>query len=290
MNNTPRMITTTQVPPRLIPWTLPQASWTGNQLTHQMNLLSLGFDPISLKEMDDVALLDRIDTKFVLTARQLLLALPHLRSDYWVLQVNSQRLNHYRTLYFDTPKFSLYHAHVNDRSERYKVRMREYLDSHLSFLEVKHHTRKDRTIKNRILTPQPVVQIDPTMENWLSGVFPMPGNSLEPMLWNTFTRLTLVSKQCCERLTLDIDLVFSTDDRRLQLDDIVVAEVKMSAEHQKSPFIAQMRQQRIHPQGFSKYAFGTAKLFPQVKTNALKPKMLWVEKTMKGSAYSEQSW
>ncbi len=63
-----------------------------------------------------------------------------------------KRLNHYRTLYFDTPDFELYLLHVNGRADRYKVRSREYTDTHLSYLEVKHRTPKDRTIKERLST------------------------------------------------------------------------------------------------------------------------------------------
>ncbi len=110
------------------------------------------YAPISLKEMDAVALLNRTDTKFVLSTDQLLQALAALQHDYRILSVAGQRLNHYRTLYFDTPNFDLYNLHVNERSDRYKVRSREYTDSRRSFLEVKHKTNKGRTIKERIST------------------------------------------------------------------------------------------------------------------------------------------
>lgn len=266
---------------------LPQTTWSYPTALFQLNLLLERFDPISLTEMDSVALLNRIDTKYVMTTGQLLNALTNLQPDYWVLEVNGLRLNHYQTLYFDTPRFDLYHAHVNDRPERYKVRSREYADSHLSFLEVKHRTRKDRTIKERIRTAHPVDTMTPALEHWLHGVYPLDGGVLEPKLWNTFTRMTLVSKRCCERVTLDINLAFSTDDKRVRLDGVAVAEVKMEMNHQASPFILQMRQQRVRRQGFSKYAFGTALLYDQVKKNMMKPKILWVEKMMKGPLYHD---
>ena len=168
------------------PWTLPP---------RRLESLAADFAPISLKQMDAVALLNRIDTKFVMSTGQLLNALAALQDDYWMLAIQGQRLNHYRTLYFDTPDFELYHAHVNGRAERYKVRSREYTDSHLSFMEVKHKTRKDRTIKERLSTAQPVMQIDADLTDWLHDVSPLDGGTLEPKLWNTFTRLTLVSRQ-----------------------------------------------------------------------------------------------
>lgn len=262
------------------PEVLSQPRWIVSQPT--VTNLAANFAPISLREMDAVALLNRVDTKFAMTTDQLLTALTQIQPDYRILSINGQRLNHYSTLYFDTPNFSLYHAHVNKRAERYKVRSREYVDSHLSFLEVKHKTRKGRTIKDRIPTVQPLAQMTAETENWLGQVSPLDGGALEPKLRNTFTRLTLVSKQHCERVTLDVDLTFYTDNKVAQLNGIAIAEVKMDASHGNSSFLEQMRAQKIRQNSFSKYAIGVAMLYSAVKKNSLKPKLLWLEKNMKG--------
>jgi hypothetical protein len=240
------------------------------------------FAPISLKQMDAVALLNRTDTKFILTNGQLLEALTAVQADYHILSVNGQRLNHYRTLYFDTPGFALYHLHVNGRADCYKVRSREYTDSRESFLEVKHKTCKGRTIKSRIATPRPLVEMDPVAAGWLHGVYPYDSRVLDPVLWNTFNRITLVSKQQCERVTLDVDLSFYTDYGTARLDGLAVAEVKMDLHGCRSPFLAQMRAQHISPRGFSKYVMGVSMLYQGVKKNALKPKLLWIEKLNRG--------
>lgn len=258
-----------------------RAATVVSRLSH----LVRGFAPITLKQMDAVALLDRTDTKFVLTNGQLLEALAAVQQEYRVLSVNGQRLNHYRTLYFDTPDFALYHLHVNGRAERYKVRSREYTDSRESFLEVKHKTVKGRTIKSRIATPQPLVEMDPNAARWLHAVFPYDSRVLAPVLWNTFTRVTLVSKQACERVTLDVDLSFFTESGLARLDGLVVAEVKLDLHGCRSPFLAQMRAQRIFPRGFSKYVMGVSMLVEGVKKNALKPKLLWIEKLNRGDQH-----
>ncbi len=268
----------TQTMPGLKSWKVAPSDWVCRTALTDIAGVTAGFEPISLIEMDDVALLNRVDVKFVLTNQQLLAAMAALQDEYWILEVNGKRLNHYRTLYFDTPRFDLYHSHVNERPERYKVRSREYTDTHLSFLEVKHRTRKDRTIKDRVRTAQPAVSITADLSEWLRGVSPLDGAALEPVLWNTFTRMTLVSRLRCERVTLDVDLAFTTGHKQVCLGGIAVAEVKIDRCHQASPFLAQMRRQMVHQQGFSKYAYGVAALVEPVKKNALKPKMLWVEK------------
>lgn len=278
--------TWTPTPPpvdaRQQPWIqpLPLVGW----FTSPPGLVALtqDFDPISLNQMEALALLNRTDTKFVLSTGQLLNALAALRQDYVILSIHGQRLNHYRTLYFDSPDFGLYHLHVNGRADRYKVRSREYLDSSQSFLEVKHKTSKGRTIKERLSTAHPVVQMTWDAENWLHGVFPYDSRRLEPKLWNTFTRITLVSRQLCERVTLDVDLTFYSAGKALRLNGIAIAEVKIDAANHTCPFLAQMRAQKIHPQGFSKYCLGVALLSDQVKKNAMKPRLLWLEKMFGG--------
>ncbi len=287
MTHTPWNTPATQERPRLQPWALPQPgpAWPTNP--SRLNSLLRGFAPISLSEMNGVALLNRTDTKFVMPAGQLLHALAALQSDYRVLCMAGQRLHHYHTLYFDTPDFALYHLHVNKRPNLYKVRSREYTDTRQSFFEVKHKTHKDRTIKERIPTAQPMVELTAEAVDWLQGVFPYDGQALEPKLWNTFTRITLVSKHCCERVTLDVGLTFYADHQQVQMDHLAIAELKADANNQTSPFLLQMRAQRIRPHGFSKYCIGTSLLYKQVKKNALKPKILLLEKIMKGNTWND---
>lgn len=280
----------TQHLPKVAP-RVPPDTTKGQGNPSSLHSLAQGFTPISLHQMDAVALLNRIDTKFVMTEKELLSTLATLQPDYWMLSVHGQRLNHYRTLYFDTPDFDLYTLHVNERAERYKVRSREYTDSHVSYLEVKRKTRKDRTIKKRIPTAQPLAWITPEVEDWLNNVYPFNSQTLEPKLWNTFTRLTLVSKKLCERVTLDVDLTFYAADKLIRLEGIAIGEVKMDTCRQESPFLAQMRARGIRSRGFSKYAVGISMLYDQVKKNSMKPKILWVEKMMmKGFVSNERTW
>jgi hypothetical protein len=287
MNQTPWMTTTTLDRTRRQPWTLPEIPRDLNPHPNGLTRQADAFSTISLNEMDSVALQNRTDTKFLMTGEQLLTALSAVQQDYRILSVAGQKLNHYRTVYFDTPDFELFNLHVNGRADCYKVRSREYTDSSQSFLEVKHKTRKDRTIKDRLSTPRPIIQLNLEAESWLHEVYPYSCRDLEPKLWNTFTRITLVCKHDCERVTLDVDLGFFIVNQSVWLDNIAVAEVKMDSGNQSSPFLAAMRTQRILPRGFSKYCIGVSMLYDRVKKNSLKPKLLWIEKMSRGCGYHE---
>ncbi len=266
-------------------WMLPVTTdvWKADSI--ELSNYLWGFLPISLQQMDGAALLNRVDTKFVVPVKNLINTITSLYPYYRILVIEGRRMSHYRTLYFDTSDFALYTMQVNGKNDRYKVRSREYIDSSEAFLEVKHKTPKDRTIKSRIATAKPVIQMNPQAEHWLEGVYPYDSRDLEPKLWNMFTRITLVNQRQCERVTIDVDLSFYAPFNVVQLDGIAVAEVKMDGLHCKSPFLEMMRAQRMQPQGFSKYCIGTSLLYDQVKKNAMKSKILWLEKMIKGVLY-----
>lgn len=270
--------------PQMQPWVLPGVNFTVSANRVTLADCVKEFSPISLQEMDCVALLNRVDTKFVMTETQLLSTLRALPEEYRILTIQDHCINHYRTLYYDTPNFKLYRLHVNSNAERYKVRYREYLDTFDSFLEVKHKTRKDRTIKERISTTQPYNDLTPEAEEWLEGVYPFNTQKLEPKLWNTFSRITLVNEKNCERVTLDTNLVFYTHEKLIRMDGLAIAEVKAESGNQDSPFFKQMASRRIHPDGFSKYCMGVSLLYDNVKKNVMKPKLLRINKMIKGVA------
>jgi len=236
------------------------------------------FAPISLQEMDSVALLNRVDTKFVLSTSQLITVLDNLRFRYQILSIDHQRIHHYRTLYFDTQGFELYHDHVTGRSEIYKVRSREYLDTQLSFFEIKHKNHKRRTEKSRLPLLSHSECLDRKIDDFLHGFIPFSSHDLEPKLWNTFRRITLVSKAASERLTIDLDLCFFNEQQVLNLEGIAIAEVKQDQFSKDSAFISEMRRQGIRRTGFSKYCFGVSQLYSTVKKNSQKERALMIEK------------
>lgn len=238
------------------------------------------YTPISLSEMADVALLNRIDTKYVMSTHTLLTALSHLHTDYRVLVVDGERLNHYQTLYFDTADFDLYRRHHAGAADRYKVRSRAYVESDLFFMEVKHKTNKSRTIKERLQTEHMQTAVNRETAVFLQHHYPYEVAELLPALWNSFTRITLVSIHRPERLTLDFNLAFTRGRQQIALPGIAIAEVKQEKFSLQSDFIQQMRALGVQQTSFSKYCLGASALCPQLKQNNFKKNHLLVQKLM----------
>lgn len=240
--------------------------------------LIAGFDPISLAEMDGVKLLDRVDTKFVLRDWQLLDILGRVSDDYYVLDTTHDRINRYHTLYFDTPDLALYSQHHNDVRRRHKVRCREYVDSGLFFLEVKLKADRQRTIKSRLQMPQMVKQLEGESLAFVAEKCPRVVDELQAVIWNAFSRITLVSKHRQERLTLDIDYRHGWQGQEGSLPGIAIAEVKQRKFSFDSDFLEQLRPLSIRSGGFSKYCTGIADVYPQVKYNRFKRRFLMLER------------
>jgi hypothetical protein len=106
--------------------------------------------PISLAEMKDIKLMNRIDKKYLATIEQLQQLLVLAQGKYMVQQIEGKRYNRYHTIYLDTPDEEMYTMHHNGRLVRQKIRVRTYLDSGDTFLEVKNKNNHGRTKKKRM--------------------------------------------------------------------------------------------------------------------------------------------
>ncbi len=243
------------------------------------NIFNL-FEPITLQEMDSVKLMDRTDTKFVFNIDDLPSVLNEAREHYRILEVEGNRISRYKTLYFDTENFDLYNKHHSGKLNRYKIRHRTYVESNLGFLEVKFKSNKGRTLKTRIKEiGVPEINKGKAFE-FLKRILPFSPLDLLPKIWINYSRITLVNKISAERLTLDLNLEFERDEKKQILSKLVIAEVKQDSKV-ASPFISMMRAKHIRQGSISKYCFGVASSFNEVKKNNFKQKLSNVNKIIK---------
>lgn len=239
--------------------------------------LLMNFKAISLSDMEGVALMNRVDTKFVGPADMLPTLLKALSDHYQVLNIDNCRLFPYKTAYFDTKSFHMYEDHHNGKLNRYKVRKREYVKIGRQFLEVKFKNNKGRTIKNRILRPDETMHFTSKEHDFLKDHSPYEGNDLEFKLNNRFNRITLVGQE--ERITIDLSLEFWDDsDSVLAFPEIFILELKQRKLNSDSIVRKILKKHRIRPQSFSKYCVGTASLNKALKSNRLKQKLNLIEK------------
>lgn len=234
-----------------------------------INGLISKFQPISLCEMGGIKLMNRTDTKFVTSMDKLMILLQMANHEYRVQEIDGKRNMNYATIYYDSKDYAFYNAHHDGHAGRQKVRIRSYVDSNLSFLEVKTKDNHGKTCKKRIN-----LQSDQKTMDFLYQNLRIDPTLLEQKIKNTFHRITLVNQAKTERLTIDTDLEFLnlTTGLKYTLPQIAIIELKRDG-LQHSPILDILRQLRIHPSGFSKYCIGEVLTNPDIRKNRMKPRL-----------------
>lgn len=240
------------------------------------------FDPISLSEMDAVKLMNRVDTKFLININQLHVLLEKAIEHYRIVEIDGERLPHYSSIYFDTEHSEMYRMHHNGKLNRYKIRMRSYVDSGISFLEVKNKNNKGRTSKKRIKINEEdfqLVHLNEKEQKFLNERTPYDSLALTPKIQNYFERITLVDKAETERVTIDMGLMYSSYTTHLEksVDNLVVVEMKQDGAS-KSPFREYLNELKILPGSMSKYCLGMVLLDAELKNNIFKKKIRKINK------------
>lgn len=235
-----------------------------------INKVMSKFDPIGLDEMDAQKLQDRIDTKFLFDAAALPEILADIQFEYSILEVKENPIQPYLTLYFDTVSFDNYFAHHNGKRPRFKIRMRKYMNSGETFLEVKEKDNKDRTIKTRMKIPEITTKLSPEHYQFISEVYGLGLVPLKPVMWNQYNRLTLVNKHSLERVTIDLNYNAFNDNGFVSWNQFAIAEIKQGSRSLNTKFYQAMKSRYIKPVNFSKYCISMALLTPRLKSNKFK--------------------
>lgn len=250
------------------------------------------YEPITLDQMKDIRLMNRIDTKFVTTVPKLRRLLELAAEDYFVQETDGLRISPYYTLYFDTPDCAMYNRHQVGHLSRQKIRIRSYVNAGLNFLEVKTKNNHGRTKKKRMamdhfdaLHPQHDIlfhrqdEAFVNYDDFLRTYLKYDPETLIEQIENRFDRITLVNKAKTERLTIDTNLRFNNiaTGEQLSMDGIVIIELKRDG-NLPSPILGKLCDLRILPHGFSKYCIGSALTNSSLRRNRIKPRLYSIQK------------
>jgi hypothetical protein len=141
----------------------------------------------------------------------------------------------YDNVYMDTKDYLFYNQHQNWVNPRTKVRTRLYKDSNLAFFEYKH---KQDWVTQKFRYSFPVEE-HWIMTKWKKRFFEWVWQSLHnwekapvlsPAIRTTYDRITLVSKNWEERLTIDFNIKTKNLRRKnwrvIDLKNLVIIESK----------------------------------------------------------------
>lgn len=259
-----------------------------NSLTYDtLNSLELWqrMRSITLDQMRSVKLMNRIDTKYVLSYDEVLKLIEAAAdNNYYVQVIDGVRACRYETLYYDTTEREMFILHHNRKLCRQKLRTRTYVESSTTFFEIKSKSNRGRTKKRR-------TEIDPSAFSSFATSEPArrlldenshyTAESVTPALATRFTRITLVNPTLSERITIDLEL--SYEDIRshttASICSMAIVEIKSDG-NIESLTKRLLRNMRILPLKVSKYCLGTTLTVEGIKHNRFKEKIRTIEKRL----------
>lgn len=237
--------------------------------------------PITLEEMSGIRLMNRTDQKYLTNVDTLKQLLQLTQGSYYAQEIGGKRVSPYATTYWDNAvTHQMFRQHETGRKPRTKVRVRTYLNSNITFLEVKKKDNHGQTSKKRVQVPSlSEVMAHGAGSDFLEQQTGMHLADLAPAVGNRFDRLTLVNFDKTERLTIDFDIRFHNyqTEQDADMDNIVVIELKRDGRC-PSPILPLLRQLRIKPAGFSKYCIGASVTNSTLRINRFKKRLVKINK------------
>lgn len=214
--------------------------------------------PVTLDEMKAVALMNRIDTKFITDISVLDRILDDAYSaGYKVCEITGRRLLRYTSVYYDTDDLEMFRIHRNGKKTRQKIRVRTYHINGENYLEIKNKQNTGRTRKKRMrITDDLKMDFSKSIDaaTFIENHSRYGKARITPETSTDFQRITLTDDVMSERITVDIDLNF-TNHRNGTLADtgnLVIIEVK-----QDGRGVSEMKRillkHRVFPCKVSKY-------------------------------------
>ncbi|NIZ92280.1 polyphosphate polymerase domain-containing protein [Kineosporiaceae bacterium B12] len=227
---------------------------------------------VGLAELvEEAELLTRVDRKYVIDAGTLESLLADVPSGTRVLEIGGRRDFAYVSTYLDTPDLLSFHSSGRSRRRRWKVRERTYQDTGGNWLEVKTTGPRSQTVKQRLAHPGAVRDgLSSDGVAFVSGIIgDSPARSLHPVLVTSYRRTTLLLPTSGTRVTVDVDLGWTSlqTGRDLERGRLAVVETKTGST--PSPVDRLLWAHGHRPVRISKYGAGMAALHPEL------PRLKW---------------
>jgi len=238
-----------------------------------LNSLMGGFKITRLEDMKQIAFNERIDIKYFFSLKLLPWLISEIQNDYRILQVENFLVQPYKTVYYDTPDLKLYLDHHNGKLNRFKLRKRLYIANNISFSEIKFKSNKGITFKRRVSTDKNLELLSSEDKAFFSKHTQIPEDQLFAQATNHFNRITLVSNNERERITMDFNLKLERQGKEANLGNLVIAEVKKSKDESITLMEEKLAELGIKSSSFSKYCTAIAMIEEHTKNNNFKIKV-----------------
>lgn len=194
------------------------------------------FKSITLTELNaQASFLKRIDRKYLLTTSQFLEIIWELKEEFKVLEIAGKKIFSYDNVYMDTKDHLFYQQHQAKLKSRTKVRTRYYVDSNLAFFEYKQKINGVTSKYRYQFPPEEHGFMTRGKKRFFEGVWQSMYDRekapiIEPSIKTNYRRITMVSNDGSERMTIDFNVkAFNLRKRwseAVDLKNLIIIESK----------------------------------------------------------------
>ena len=238
------------------------------------------FRPASLKELENLSLLERFDTKYIIPIDLLDEILTKFLECYFILEIDGIREFEYFNQYFDTASYLFYTNHHNGKLNRMKIRYRNYKDTGAAFLEIKRNINNE-TKKERIPYSNDSYALNSEAVELINSTNEVLSKDLLPKLQVSYRRITLLNPITKDKITIDRNLYFKNTIHDYTLNEVALIEVKTKKQSQMPFPIKVLKDMMIRSTSVSKYCLGLVLTRSEVKYNRFKKNVLLINNILR---------
>lgn len=265
------------------------------------NILN-SFNAFDLKTLNDSYAQNRYDFKFIIPNNKLIPIINALKLSFSVLAINQKTQFKYQTTYYDTENYDMYNNHHRGKFPRYKIRIRTYnnIDETNMFAKKTQTPEKianmefHPTFKTQFFTDETYLEIKKKNNNTLSEKYriklenisspdikklintipqitPYQNIMLQPTLKTNYTRITFLNLQNNNKITIDNNIFFSSENKNKNINEFYILEYKTNKKAINQEFRRLLKENGIYQTSFSKYCFGLNYTHHKLKKNNFVP-------------------
>lgn len=215
---------------------------------------------VTLDHIKRFKLKNRRDTRYVLNRNKAFEILNCISDEYSILEIEGDRVIGYETSYYDTQDFKFFNSYLNNKKDRYNVKIRSYSTSNNSNMDIKKLKSGNKISK--IVEPYSSRK---AFDKFIEKHTPFEAFSLEEKIAVHFNRFTFVNLKTREKITIDLDLGFTTLNSFQSLPTIAIIEIKSEKKFYRSSFKKLLKKHNIKTNSISKYCLGISMMYNNKK-------------------------
>ena len=196
---------------------------------------------------------NRLESKFLIHKSVLPSLSEILKPSFQIFENQNSNELVYQTIYFDTENLDMFRHHVAGKLPRTKIRIRKYMNSQDTFLEIKEKDNRSHIQKYR----QQISDYEIIDSKFIQNHSSFSMQALRNKIQIDYHRIAFISSYYSCRLNLDFEIQYNDfHENSFRFNNLIILEIKYTNYSDAKILFNELKKLGIRPSNFSKYCFG----------------------------------